>query len=150
MNNRQGWIILIESFCILATAALVIVCLVQFHYDEDLTEVSFKRFLEDKESIYPEISICIGDAYLGENFRSFGDGINETTYEQFLIGKLWDIRMLDIDYNNVTINIEDFIRETCIKQEFFGDCKPFNATINTFVNQARKCITIHNLSLIHI
>ena len=135
---------LFQFLCTCAAIFLVVVCIFEFRKDEDLTEVSFKRFHEDEESIYPEISICLSDAYLEDRLKSMGEGINATTYEKFLKGELWDERMSVIDYSDVTKNIKNYLLGTCIKQEFNGDCKPFNASITTFVNQIRKCFTIHN------
>ena len=144
MTCYQVWVTLGRCICFSAAIVLCAVCVIEYQMDEDLTEVSFKRFLEDDESIYPEITICISDAYLGDRLRTIGNGINETTYEKFLKGELWDKRMLGIDYNNVTVHIEEFIKETCIRKQIVGKCKPFKAAITPFVNQVRKCATIHN------
>ena len=143
-SRDQIAILFFQVLCTCAAIVLGMVCILEFRKDEDLTEVSFKRFHEDEESIYPEISICISDAYLEDRLKSIGDGINAITYEKFLEGELWDERMSVIDYNNVTKNIKDYLLGTCIKKEFNGNCKPFNASITTFVNQIRKCFTIHN------
>jgi hypothetical protein len=81
---------------------------------------------------------------LEDRLTSIGEGINASTYEKFLKGNLWDERMSGIDYNHVTKKIQDYLIGACIKKEFNGECKPFNASITTFVNQLRKCFTIHN------
>lgn len=144
MSTYLNVVSFFQFLCIISAITLGILCILEFVKDEDLTEVSFKRFNEDEESIYPEITICMSDAYLGNKLNMFGEDITETAYERFLKGQLWDDRMLDIDYNNVTLDIEDYLIETCIKQKFTGDCTVFNATVSVFVNQLRKCFTIHN------
>ena len=65
-----------QTLCIIATICLVSYVIHQYIKDEDLTEVSFKKFHEDKESIYPEISICLTDAYLDDRLKTIGEEIN--------------------------------------------------------------------------
>ena len=134
-----------QIICVIATICLGAYVIRQYVMDEDLTEVSFKKFHEDKDSIYPEISICLTDAYLGDQLKEIGEEINGKTYKKFLNGELWDDRMAQIDYDNVTLDIRDYILETCIRQKFKGGhCEPFEAKTTTFVHQIRKCFTIHN------
>ena len=35
--------------------------------------------------------------------------MNLSTYTEFLDGQLWDDRMLNIDYDNVTTNFENYL-----------------------------------------
>ena len=134
-----------QILCVMTTIGLGSYVIYQYILDEDLTEVSFKKYHEDDESIYPEISICLTDAYLDDQLKKNGKEINSNSYRKFLNGELWDDRMAKIDYYNVTLDIKDYILETCIRQKFKdGHCEPFKAKVTTFVHQIRKCFTIHN------
>ena len=145
MNKYLSIDTFFQILCVISTICLGSYVIYQYILDEDLTEVSFKKFHEDDESIYPEISVCLTDAYLDNRLKQLGAGINGRSYRKFLNGEHWDDRMAKIDYDNVTLDIKDYLIETCIRQKFKdGHCKPFNAKISTFVHQIRKCFTINN------
>ena len=95
-----------QILCVITTLGLGSYVIYQYILDEDLTEVSFKKFHEDEESIYPEISICLTDAYLDDELKKKGEGINSNSYRKFLNGELWDEGMAKIDYYNVTLDIK--------------------------------------------
>ena len=101
-----------QALCHISAISLVIFCVHKFIQDEDLTEISFKRFLDDEESIYPEISLCLSEPYRKENLKALGDGINSSAYNDFLHGELWDDRMLDINYHKVTLDIKEYLIDT--------------------------------------
>ena len=55
----KGWKFLHNFFtllCILATIALVIWCCYEFSKNEDVCEILFKNFQEDKDSLFPELT----------------------------------------------------------------------------------------------
>ena len=59
--------------------------------------------------------------------------------------------MLNIDYGSVTMDIKDYVVETCIKHKFHGECLKFNPEIGVFFEPAkRKCFTINNPTMTNI
>jgi hypothetical protein len=79
--------------------------------DEDVSLVNYKRYHSDENSIYPSLTLCFNNPFINEKLKSFGDGVNITTYSKFLKGLYWDERMNQIDYDNVTLDIENYIVE---------------------------------------
>ena len=73
--------------------------------------VGFVTFNQDENNIYPALTICFWNPFLNEKLKSYGSGINVTTYSRFLQGKHWDDRMMDIDYDDVTVSVEDYLTE---------------------------------------
>ena len=64
--RRWGWKALHYAFkliCVLTTLSLIIWCGYEFSKDEDVCEVVFKRFYEEKESIYPDLIIGISNEF---------------------------------------------------------------------------------------
>ena len=102
----------VENFfhiaCIVAAVSLTCWCVYIFSQDNDVCLVDFKQYNEEKEYIYPSFSLIFINPFIEEKLRQHGDGINTTTYSQFLEGKYWDERMLNISYDDVTINIADY------------------------------------------
>ena len=107
MDSSRVKNIVLSSFhgvCIVLTVLIVSYNILLYLEDEDLTEVSYKMYNQDDESIYPGITICLRSPFQNKKLEAYGSGINRTTYEEFLRGHLWDERMLAIDYDNVTVS----------------------------------------------
>ena len=100
-----------HTICICATLAMTAWCFLKYCLDKDVSLVAFVTFNHNENNIYPALTICFWNPFLNEKLKTYGDGINATTYSKFLQGKSWDPRMLDIDYDDVTVSIEDYLTE---------------------------------------
>ena len=137
---------LFQLVCVIITVSIITYNVILYSEDEDLTEVSFKMYNQDEESIYPGITICIDKPFKTIKLEEFGEGINKTTYENFLRGRLWDDRMLNIDFDSVTIDIKDYLIEACIKRKFNGNCLKFDPDIDTFFEPSKfQCFGFKNI-----
>ena len=77
--------------------------------NEDVSQVTFKEFHETEESIYPSLTVCFSHIYYVDNFDRYGKGINFSTFSQFLSGEHWDDKMVDIDYDDVTLDFDKYL-----------------------------------------
>ena len=94
--------------CLVGTITLSIICLLSYFEDEDVSQTSYKRFqTRNEDNIYPSFTFCIQNPFLEHRLKNYGDGINIETYVNFLEGKRWDDRMLSIDYDKVTVSLND-------------------------------------------
>ena len=82
--------------------------IVTYLSDSDTCLVDFKLYNEKPSYRYPSISIMIINPFLDERLKEYGAGINAVTYSKFLAGQHWDERMLYIDYDNVTLDLNDY------------------------------------------
>ena len=94
--------------CIVAAISTTSWCVYIFSQDHDVCLVDFKQYNEEKEYIYPSFSLIFVNPFIEEKLKEHGEGINATTYSQFLEGLYWDEKMLNISYDDVTINIADY------------------------------------------
>ena len=92
--------------CVVTTVALTIFCIYQYSRDEDVSLISFKKYHEDEDSIYPAITLCFTD-YL--NGSAFKDNVSEAEYKKFMKGLSWSHEMSKIDYDDVIIDINEYI-----------------------------------------
>ena len=126
-NEIAGWNALHNAFrlvCILTTIALVIWCCIEFNANEDVCEVSFKKFHEDKDSVYPDLTFVLPNRFDETALRSYDESFNEYNYRKFLNGgDYWDEKMLDVDFDKVSMRLEDYILKTCLHETIFGPCK---------------------------
>ena len=94
--------------CTLGTIVLGGQCLMKYLADEDVSNNSIKNFHhKDLNSIHPSVSICIMNPYLPNELQRFGKDIDVPSYIKFLSGHFWDNRLYEIDYDNVTISLEN-------------------------------------------
>ena len=142
---------LFRFVCKMLTLSLVTFNIILYFEDEDLTEISFKMYNQDEESIYPGITICIDKPFDNNKLEKFGEGSNKTMYTQFLQGRMWDDRMLKINFDSVVIDIKDYLIEACIKTEFNGKCLEFDPQITSFFEPSkRQCYAFRNAPGSHI
>ena len=100
--------------CILTTMSLVSWCCYEFNKNEDVCEVSFKKFHEDKENIYPDLFFQLPNRFDETALKTYENSFNDKTYRNFLSGGLdWNDKMLDVDFNKVSMRLTDYMIENC-------------------------------------
>ena len=132
--------------CVTATIALHIYCAKRYFENENITEVKYTKFHSSNDSIYPSFSICILPPFIENRFDVYGNGINMTSYSDFLKGGLWDERMLDIDYDNVTTSMSDNLLGAKLelrKPYGYEYITPDPEYFVSFRSGWRKCFTIN-------
>ena len=132
--------------CLISTIGLSIYSIYRYVLNEDNTVVKVSKYLSSKDAIYPSLSFCIKPPFLKNKFDVYGDtGINMTSYKNFLEGKLWDERMLRVEYDNVTVSLSDnFIRAgyTMHSKKFLGEYDWNPDHYVSFRASNQKCFTI--------
>ena len=108
INARKTIEYIFHFACIAATIVTTCWCVYIFYQDNDVCLVDFKQYNEEKEYIYPSFSLIFVNPFIEGRLNNYGDGINTSTYSQFLEGKYWDERMFNISYDDVTINMDDY------------------------------------------
>ena len=93
-------------FCLLVTIFLQAKCIYKYILDEDVSVVNYKRFHDEKDNIYPSFSFCVLNPFLEHELKKYGTGVNITSYSHFLMGKQWNEKMLQIDFDNVTVSLK--------------------------------------------
>ena len=146
--NRKSLSGTYSMICVFTTIGLIIYAMYRFSKDEDTTLVRVTKFHSSKDAIYPSISFCILQPFLEKQFKVYNDNtINESSYTEFLDGKIWDERFLKVDYDNVTVSLTDYL----LRAEFtFNDYDHHEMTTKTTVtyqyvsyrSSKQKCFTI--------
>jgi len=83
-------------------------CILTYVTDKDICLVDLKLYNDNPNHLYPSISILLINPFLDDKLKVYGEGINAITYSSFLAGQHWDERMLYIDYDNVTIDLNEY------------------------------------------
>ena len=95
--------------CITATAFLICFCIYTYSQDLDLCLVDYRKYDDTTENMKPIVSLCFLEPLVESKMLQYGPEVNLSSYSEFLKGELWDERMLEIDLDNVTLKLEDFL-----------------------------------------
>ena len=136
--------------CLIFAIALALWCIIEYSKNDEITETSFHVFDSNEHGTqYPSMTLCTKDSYKDFELGRYNDStINSTSYSQFLMGKYWNKHMLSIDYDSVTIDIEDYIIGACIfTTRSKSDCQKFS-NIHHYTRisnlRAMKCFSFHH------
>ena len=99
----------IRGLCCVITICFTIFCIYQYELDEDVARVEFVEFNSNEKHIYPTVTLCMPKPLLEKKLVTYGEGINVSSYTDFLGGDLWDERMASIDYDDVSIDIDNYL-----------------------------------------
>ena len=94
-----------QILCILGTLSLLTWCIWQFSKDEDFAEISFKKYGVDKNSVYPDISLCFEPFLYDRKLRKRKTNVGE--YSKFLNGLKHNERLRSIDFEKVSLQLEE-------------------------------------------
>ena len=96
--------------CFLVTFGFVIWCFYTYSLDRDLTVISQKNFGDEDNLIMPAMSLCFYDPFIEQNFeKELGSNVSYLEYKKFLLGSIWDQRLLKIEFEKVTKRIENYV-----------------------------------------
>ena len=104
--------IVYQVLLILATLGLTIYCIHKYSLDQNLSVVDFKKFHNSEEDLYPSLSLCFTDSISKEKLAESYGGRKKSIYTSYLLGYVsdsdWIKKYLDIDYNDVAINADEY------------------------------------------
>ena len=103
--------------CTLTTAVLTGICFHKFTLNDDLAQIDFPTYHQQSHAIYPTLTLCFmgPTIFVDENLGAYGrKGFNSTSYWNFLRGVQWVDEMIDINFDEVTFDIEDYLEAISI------------------------------------
>ena len=123
--------------CILATFGLLFYCSYKYIQNKSTSLVDYRVYHQSEKDIYPSLSLCfqgmgIYDAHKLNKIH----GIEETReYVEFLQGRVWKEDLLDVTFDDVTINLKDYVENISLTvNSFFMD--PVYTWENDNVNES--------------
>ena len=97
-----------QVICWIATFTMVSYWIYAFNLNEDLCLVDYKKYYETDSDMHPMLSLCLRNPVSEEKLKRQAHGINMTTYLRFLEGNYFAPEMLNVSYENVTIDLNEF------------------------------------------
>ena len=114
MESSNIFRVLFKGACFVAAVTMVCYWMYEFAInDEDLSLVEYKTFHET-DVMLPEVSLCIENPFIQKRLEDINTTISISTYLEFLKGDIFDEQMKDIDYDNVTFSLSDYLLDSTI------------------------------------
>ena len=114
MNNF--YIVRLVSFfhviCWATTIILVSYWIYEYNLNNDLCIVDYKKYYETESDEFPVLSICLKNHISEEKLRLQNPNIDIESYVKFLGGNEFKKEFTEIDYENVTIDMSKYVRES--------------------------------------
>ena len=93
--------------CVFTTILICVYWVYKYRLDEDLSVITYRKFYEREHDVYPTVSLCFNNPFLTQHLAD--SGVNESSYLGFLTGEYFSEEMLKINYENVTIDISNYV-----------------------------------------
>ena len=99
--------------CLASTGVFFIKGALKYFKNDSSSLVNYRTFHDTKRDIYPTISICFYGASLFDHKKLNGTYEIEDAgeYIKFLTGDFWEDRMTGVEYDDVTFDIKDHIKD---------------------------------------
>ena len=101
--------------CYLTTFAMTVYWIYKYLKDKDLVQVDFKLFESISEKDRPMLSFCFWDSLVESKLLRYNDSLNGQNYLDILKGEQSYVGLDSIDFEDVTINLNDYLLEDHIK-----------------------------------
>ena len=129
-----------QCLCFFTTIGTLSWCFYEFARNDDLCQVTFKKFNIDKEAIYPHISLCFEKPFSRNEYEHYGEETLDKYFE-FLVGKSQDPKWLNSSYEDLTIDIGDHLLKAFVEAPHLsGTMKAIETTVTSL--NSMKCFTI--------
>ena len=108
--HRKTCKALFTSACVIVVAFMVGYWLYKFKVeDRDIGVVDYVPLKDAKEIKFPLVSWCLNDPFIDEKLKANNSSITSESYRQYLEGKFYDKSYEQIDYSNVTIDLNQYL-----------------------------------------
>ena len=139
--------------CYIATLCLFCLGISIYVKNEDVCELSFKKFNEDKFSRYPSTTLCFSNSIDERILETYQDEeINVMAYSQYLRGYHWNEKLENLSYDRVSLDLQDYVVKVIANYnqdpDEFNEVQLTNFTQNTLATfyDIYKCITFDMLT----
>ena len=125
---KTNIIYIFNLLCFVATFSMIGYWAHEYFRNEDLSVIHFDSFKYSHQT-YPVLSVCFGPPFLENMFRSAN--ISTSLYKEYLKGDTDDERAMNVDYENMTIDIRDYIKKLRIYWKNGSSYHQINESFNS-------------------
>ena len=100
---------LVTLCCVLATIGTSVWQILTYLKNEEVTEVSFRRYHDSKHDVYPSVTLCFPNQFNDSELQQSGEGTSAESYAAFLQGKLWNPDLVNASFDRISMDLKQYI-----------------------------------------
>ena len=100
--------------CVITTIILTLGFFLEYHRNIQSFEVNLQRFNGNAQSPYPSISMCFSIPFQNSLEWNSSVRIDPYVYSEFLLGNNNDTLLFKINYDEISVQLSDFLIDTRI------------------------------------
>ena len=104
------WANFFRLTCWLATLIAISYWIHVYYLNNDVCIIDYKNYYDTSSDEFPVLSICLRNSFSISKIQKKNPDFNETLYLQFLQGHYFSSRLMEIDYNDIRLNLSDYIK----------------------------------------
>ena len=102
--------VIVSITCLFLTSMMVSYWIYKFGIeDRDIGVVDYIPITESEDIERPNLAICLSFPILEKRFENYN--FSSIEYYRYLKGDIFDRKFLEIDYENITLDIQDYFRD---------------------------------------
>ena len=109
-----------KLICVTSAISMTIYCSYEYSKNEDLSVISYKKFNDDEEGVYPQVVLCLWDYFSleSEQAKEIGYNITPDSFGPFYRGEKWNDAFPKIDINKIKRKFQSNVVDTCLFSEY--------------------------------
>ena len=124
--------------CLFATLFCTYKCYLKYQRDDSSFQIDFKRFHEEKEDVYPSVSMCFSMPFLQEKLSAHAGVITAEDYSNYILGLKGGENLQLLNYDDIVLQKHDFYISSILDSR----------STNTFnINQSLSSNNIYAIGL---
>ena len=100
---------ILHLVCIFAATFCAFGCYSKYSEDLNSFDINFRKFNKNNNSIYPSVSICFTMPFINDRLNVHANEATAKNYSDFLVGSSYSEKLATIDYQNVSLQLKDFL-----------------------------------------
>ena len=96
------------SICCITAIYFTLFCLYTFGLDKDLCTVTFKKFYQTEEDVFPSLSLCFKNPFIENDLGKAYDDENETYFLNYLKGIGDMSKQLILRHESFEMNVDKY------------------------------------------
>ena len=131
--NRKAFKCFFRLVCAIVVAFMVGYWLYKYEIeDRDIGVVDYAPLQDANEIEFPVISLCFMNPFLSKQFRASNSNITMETYRQYLEGNVYDDIFENLEYSNLTLDLEKYF----LSGQIFWQNETYDMKISEFISHS--------------
>lgn len=103
--------------CVVVAITMTIIWIHKYYLNDDFIEIDYRKYSDSKDVKKPMLSLCFWKPVIEKKLKAYDKNFTLNDYYDFLKGRKYTKGMENVDFNNVSINLNHFLKQTGVLSE---------------------------------